>query len=120
MKNHYEIVILVHPDRSDQVATITQKYRDMIAEEKGLVHRFEDWGRKQLAYPINNVRKAHYILMNIECSVELLNELKSLFKFNDAILRSLVLAKQGAITTPSPMMADKTPASRQGSEKESY
>ncbi len=110
MKNHYEIVLLVHPDRSDQVVTITQKYRDMIAEEKGLVHRYEDWGRKQLAYPINNVRKAHYILMNIECSVELLNEFKSLFKFNDAILRSLVLARKEAISSPSPMMADKSSA----------
>lgn len=117
MKKHYEIVLLVHPDRSDQVATITQKYRDMIAGEKGLVHRYEDWGRRQLAYPINKVRKAHYILMNIECSIELLNELKSLFKYNDAILRSLVLVQSEAVTVPSQMMVEKSSSRDEKSDR---
>jgi small subunit ribosomal protein S6 len=105
MNKHYEIVLLIHPDRSDQVNAMVQRYQDAVVAASGKVHRYEDWGRLQLAYPIKKVRKAHYILMNIESSVEMLNELKSMFKYNDAIIRSLVLLKDSAETGPSPMVA---------------
>ncbi len=107
MKRHYEIVLLIHPDCSEQVADMVQRYREIIDADGGTIHRYEDWGRRQLAYPINNnkVRKAHYILLNIECSIPVLAELKDLFRYNDAIIRELVLIKDKAITEPSPMVA---------------
>ncbi len=105
MKRHYEIVLLIHPDRSEQIGTMMQRYNDIITADDGVMHRFEDWGRRQLAYPINKVRKAHYLLMNIECSIDVVNELKQLFKYNDAVIRCLVLKKDSAITEPSPMVA---------------
>ncbi|MDX2164086.1 MAG: 30S ribosomal protein S6 [Gammaproteobacteria bacterium] len=104
---HYEIVFMVHPDRSDQVNGMVERYKGMISQSKGKVHRFEDWGRRQLAYPINKVHKAHYILMNIECDDKTLNEIKDNFKYNDAIIRNLVLRCDRAITEPSPLVKSK-------------
>jgi small subunit ribosomal protein S6 len=100
---HYEIVFLVHPDQSEQVPAMIERYRSMIESAQGRIHRLEDWGRRQLAYPINKVHKAHYVLMNIECPLETLRELESAFRFNDAVLRSLVIGRKRAITTPSPL-----------------
>ncbi|MCA1799327.1 MAG: 30S ribosomal protein S6 [Xanthomonadaceae bacterium] len=100
---HYEIVFLVHPDQSDQVPAMVERYRSMIETTGGTIHRLEDWGRRQLAYPIQKVHKAHYVLMNIECSQEALNELQSAFRFNDAVLRNLVTVRPSADTEPSPL-----------------
>jgi len=100
---HYEIVFLVHPDQSKKVPAMIDRYRSMIESQNGKVHRLEDWGRRQLAYPINKVHKAHYVLFNIECALETLRELESAFKFNDAVIRSMVLARKEAITEISPM-----------------
>jgi small subunit ribosomal protein S6 len=100
---HYEVVFLVHPDQSEQVPAMTARYRGVVEEKGGKVHRLEDWGRRQLAYPINKIHKAHYVLMNIECDGASLEELKTLFKFNDAVLRDLVLSRKDAITDPSPI-----------------
>jgi small subunit ribosomal protein S6 len=99
---HYEIVFLVHPDQSDQVAAMIDRYRSMIESDGGKIHRLEDWGRRQLAYPINKVHKAHYVLMNVECSREALEELESAFRFNDAVVRSLVVKRSGPDNEPSP------------------
>ena len=104
---HYEIVFMVHPDRSDQVSGMVERYKTMISQSKGKVHRFEDWGRRQLAYPINKVHKAHYILMNVECDDKTLNEIKDNFKYNDAIIRNLVLRCERPITEPSPLVKSK-------------
>lgn len=101
---HYEVVILIHPDQSEQVPGMLERYEGIIAKNQGLIHRKEDWGRRQLAYPINNLHKAHYILLNIECTQETLDELKHLFKFNDAILRNLIIKCKAAVTKPSIMM----------------
>lgn len=101
---HYEIVFMVHPDQSEQVPAMVERYKKVIDDGKGIIHRFEDWGRRQLAYPINKVHKAHYILMNIECEQAIVDELENAFRFNDAVLRSFVLRCKEAITTPSPMM----------------
>jgi len=100
---HYEIVFLVHPDQSEQVPAMTQRYRGTIEGKGGKIHRLEDWGRRQLAYPINKMHKAHYVLMNIECDGETLAELESAFRFNDAVLRSLVIKRHSAVTTASPL-----------------
>ena len=100
---HYEIVLLIHPDQSGQVPAMTERYQAQIKEKGGLVHRFEDWGRRQLAYTIEKVHKAHYILMNIECDAKCREDLEHGFRYNDAILRFLILAKEGAETSPSPM-----------------
>lgn len=104
MNKHYEIVFLVNADQSDQVPVLVQRYRSLVEEHNGVVHRYEDWGRRSLAYPINKASKAHYILLNIECNDEVLNELNHNFRFNDAIIRSLVLKRRKAITTPSVML----------------
>ena len=101
---HYEIVILVHPDQSSQVSAMAQRYQSMIKEGNGQIHRFEDWGRRQLAYPINKVHKAHYLLMNIECAKSVIHELENSFRYNDAVIRNLILKCNGAITSPSPIM----------------
>lgn len=98
---HYEIVFMVHPDQSEQVPGMVERYQTLIQKNNGVIHRTEDWGRRQLAYPINKIHKAHYILMNIECSNETLLELKNTFRFNDAIIRSLVLQCEQAVTEPS-------------------
>ena len=95
---HYEIVFLVHPDQTSQVAAMIERYRAIVEDTSGTVHRLEDWGRRQLAYPIKKLQKAHYVLMNVECNQEALDELQSAFRFNDAVLRNMVLAKKEAIT----------------------
>jgi len=100
---HYEIVFLVHPDQSEQVPAMVEKYQGMVTQAGGQVHRSEDWGRRQLAHPINKVHKAHYALLNVECPFDVIQEIKSAFKFNDAVLRSMVLARAEAITEASPM-----------------
>lgn len=113
---HYEIVFLVHPDQSEQVPAMVERYRSIIESAQGRVHRLEDWGRRQLAFPINKVHKAHYVLMNIECSLETLRELESSFKFSDAVLRSLVISRREAVTAPSPMMKEQEEEARRASE----
>ena len=100
---HYEIVFLVHPDQSEQVPAMIDRYKSTIEGNDGNIHRLEDWGRRQLAYNINKIHKAHYVLMNIECSQEVLDELESAFKFNDAVLRHLVIRKDSAETEVSPL-----------------
>jgi small subunit ribosomal protein S6 len=100
---HYEIVFLVHPDQSEQVPAMVERYRGMVQESGGTVHRLEDWGRRQLAYPINKLHKAHYVLMNIECGAEALAELESNFRFNDAVIRSITIKMDKAVTEPSPL-----------------
>lgn len=104
---HYEIVFLVHPDQSEQVPAMVDRYRSMIEGAKGKIHRFEDWGRRQLAYPINKVHKAHYVLMNIECNEDTLAELENAFRYNDAVIRKLVLQRKEAITAPSSLSKSK-------------
>ena len=100
---HYEIIILVHPDQSEQVPAMIERYQGIITSNKGKVHRLEDWGRRLLAYPINKIHKAHYVLMNIECGGESLNQLTDAFRFNDAVLRNLVIKKNKVVTQPSPL-----------------
>ena len=104
---HYEMVFIVHPDQSEQVPAMIERYRTMVTGHKGLIHRLEDWGRRQLAYPIQKVHKAHYVLMNIECDQETLGELEHAFKFNDAVLRHLIVATTEAKVAPSPMMKEE-------------
>src|SRR5438067_9557646 len=104
---HYEIVFIVHPDQSEQVPGMVERYRTMVSGQGGRIHRLEDWGRRQLAYPVAKVHKAHYVLMNIECSNETLTELEHAFKFNDAVLRHLIVAMREAVVTPSPMMKEE-------------
>lgn len=101
---HYEIVFLVHPDQSEQVPAMVERYEAVVGKHGGIIHRKEDWGRRQLAYTIQDVHKAHYILLNIECNQEALDELKNMFKFNDAILRNLIINKKEAITGESALM----------------
>jgi small subunit ribosomal protein S6 len=100
---HYEIVFLVHPDQSEQVSAMIDRYRSMIEGNGGTIHRLEDWGRRQLAYPINKVHKAHYVLMNIECNQETVDQLNSAFRFNDAVIRDLVIRRDKAVTEASPL-----------------
>jgi len=109
---HFEIVFLVHPDQSEQVPAMVERYRSTIEERGGQIHRLEDWGRRQLAYPIEKLHKAHYVLMNIECDREALEELENAFRFNDAVLRNLTIRRNAAVTEPSPM-------AKTGEEKES-
>lgn len=101
---HYEIVFLVHPDQSEQVPAMVEKYQQVFTSQGGSVHRLEDWGRRQLAYPINKVHKAHYVLMNVECDVAQLDEVTTAFRFNDAVIRHLVVTADEAVTEVSPMM----------------
>ena len=116
---HYEVTLIVHPDQSSQVTTMIEKYKELITSGGGIVHRDEDWGRKHLAYPINKIYKAHYLMMNIECDKETLDKLNYNFRFNDAILRNLIMSKKEAITEPSIMVteADKEKVKDQGKEK---
>jgi small subunit ribosomal protein S6 len=104
---HYEIVFIVHPDQSEQVPAMVERYKTLVTAQGGQIHRLEDWGRRQLAYPIQKMHKAHYVLMNIECDGATLAELEHGFKFNDAVLRSLVIKMKKAVTTPSPMMKEE-------------
>ena len=103
---HYEIVFLVHPDQSEQVPAMVERYRNMITGSGGAVHREEDWGRRQLEFPIKKIHKAHYVLMNVECSQQVLDDIESAFRFNDAVLRHLTLSCQGPITEKSAMMKE--------------
>ena len=104
---HSEIVLLVHPDQSELVPAMIDRYRSLIEGDGGRIHRLEDWGRRQLAYPIHKVHKAHYVLMNIECTQNVLDELKSAFRFNDAVLRDLIIVRKEAVTEPSPLAKSK-------------
>ena len=124
---HYEIVLLVHPDQSDQVVGMVERYLTHIKEAEGQIHRLEDWGRRQLAYPINKVHKAHYVLLNIEAGQQTLDELEELFRYNDAIIRSLVIRRDEAITEESPLAksaeekrARKASTRRSDSNQEDY
>jgi len=98
---HYEVVFIVHPDQSEQVTSMVERYRNIIESEGGKIHRLEDWGRRQLAYPIAKVHKAHYVLFNMECNQEALDQINSAFRFNDAVLRNIVISRKEAITEPS-------------------
>ena len=104
---HYEIVFIVHPDQSEQVPAMVERYKTLVTSHGGQIHRLEDWGRRQLAYPIQKLHKAHYVLMNIECNGEVLAELEHGFKFNDAVLRHLTIKMKRAVTEPSPMMKEE-------------
>ncbi len=110
---HYEIVFLVHPDQSDQVPAMVEKYKDFVESDGGTVHRLEDWGRRQLAYPINKIHKAHYVLMNIECGDKALEEIETAFRFNDAVLRNMVMRVKEAVTEASPLAKSREEESRE-------
>ncbi len=119
---HYEIVVMVHPDQSDQVPAMTERYKAMVEGDGGKVHRLEDWGRRQLAYAIAKLHKAHYVLMNVECSDKALAELENAFRFNDAVIRKLVVRVETAVTTQSPLFKlpeeDKKPEYKQRQQAE--
>ena len=104
---HYEVVFMVHPDQSEQVPAMIARYRELIDKSGGKIHRLEDWGRRQMAYPIYKLYKSHYVLMNMECNVETTAKLQDLFRYNDAVLRNLIIQKDRAVTDPSPMMTKK-------------
>ena len=104
---HYEVVFMVHPDQSEQVSAMVERYRSMIESDGGSIHRLEDWGRRQLAFPINKVHKAHYVLMNLECTQDALGGLTSAFKFNDAVIRHLIIRRDTVPTEPSPLAKSK-------------
>ena len=104
---HYEIVFIVHPDQSEQFPAMVERYRTLVTGKNGQIHRLEDWGRRQLAYPIQKIHKAHYVLMNIECDQETLDEMEHAFKFNDAVLRHLTIKMKAAVVTPSAMMREE-------------
>jgi small subunit ribosomal protein S6 len=104
---HYEIVFIVHPDQSEQVPAMVERYRTLVQSKGGKIHRLEDWGRRQMTYPIQKMHKAHYVLMNIECNNETLDEIEHAFKFNDAVLRHLTVKMSEAVTAPSPMMKEE-------------
>ena len=110
---HYEIVFIVHPDQSEQVPAMVERYRTLLTANAGHIHRLEDWGRRQLAYPIQKIHKAHYVLMNIECNQETLDELEHAFRFNDAVLRHLTVKTKAAVVEPSAMMKEERPRSMQ-------
>lgn len=114
---HYEIVILVHPDQSEQVTAMVERYTGIITDAGGAVHRLEDWGRRHLAYPINKIHKAHYILMNVECTGEALDELSHNFRFNDAIIRDMVIRRKEAVTDVSPIKASEGREERKYEER---
>ena len=115
---HYEIVLLIHPDQSEQVPAMLERYRDMVTAGKGLVHRTEDWGRRRLAYMISDVHKAHYVMLNVECDLETLRELEKNFKFNDSIVRNLVIRRARAVTEQSALAKVKAEEERMDAEKQ--
>lgn len=115
---HYEVVFLVHPNQSEQVPAMIERYKALIEGANGTIHRLEDWGRRQMAYPINNVHKAHYVLMNIECGQETLDELDNLFRYNDAVLRNMVIRCKEAITEPSPIKAAEARDDRKSNRRD--
>src|SRR6056300_1492855 len=107
MMRHYEIVFMVHPDQSEQVPAMIEKYTGILTQEGGQIHRLEDWGRRQLAYPIEKLHKAHYVLINAEATAEAVEELETTFRFNDIVLRNMVMRTKGAVTEPSPMKKEE-------------
>jgi small subunit ribosomal protein S6 len=113
---HYEIVFLVHPDQSEQVPAMIERYSGIVTQKQGKIHRVEDWGRRQLAYPIDKILKAHYVLMNIECDKETLDELSNAFRYNDAVIRNLVLNVKKAVKEPSPLLKEKDSRTEGGHE----
>lgn len=115
---HYEVVFLVHPDQSEQVPAMIERYRALIQADGGQIHRLEDWGRRQLAYPIQKIHKAHYVMMNIECSQNALAELNDAFRFNDAVIRDMVIKMDAAETEPSFMMKEEEQRPRRSSADE--
>lgn len=114
---HYEVVFMVHPDQSEQVPAMIERYTTLIQENGGQIHRMEDWGRRHLAYPINKLVKAHYVLMNIECNDDTMNELSDIFRYNDAVIRNLVVRMKEAVTTASPMKANEARQTERQAEK---
>jgi small subunit ribosomal protein S6 len=116
---HYEIVFLVHPNQSEQVPAMVERYTGVIEGADGKIHRMEDWGRRQLAYPINNAHKAHYILMNVECSQDVLDELENMFRYNDAVLRNMFIRRKEAITDVSPIKAAESREERKPRREDS-
>ena len=119
---HYEIVFLVHPNQSEQVPAMVERYTKLIEESEGKIHRLEDWGRRHLAYPINKIHKAHYVLMNVECAQETLDELTNIFRYNDAVIRNMVVRRKDAVTEVSPIKAaegreERRPRREERSEK---
>jgi small subunit ribosomal protein S6 len=104
---HYEIIFLVHPDQSEQVPGMIERYSNIVTQRKGTISRMEDWGRRQLAYPIDKILKAHYVLMNVECDKEAIDELSNAFRFNDAVIRNLILSVKTASTEPSPLLKER-------------
>ncbi|MCW8931787.1 MAG: 30S ribosomal protein S6 [Gammaproteobacteria bacterium] len=114
---HYEIVFLVHPDQSEQVPAMIERYRSTIESASGSIHRLEDWGRRQLAYPINKIHKAHYVLMNVECEPASIDELTHAFRFNDAVIRNLIISMKGPYTDASPLAKEKEESSSDSSQK---
>ncbi|MCU7834344.1 MAG: 30S ribosomal protein S6 [gamma proteobacterium symbiont of Taylorina sp.] len=117
---HYEIVFLVHPDQSEQVPAMIERYRSTIEANNGTIHRLEDWGRRQMAYPINKIHKAHYILMNVECEPANIDELTHAFRFNDAVIRNLIISMKEPVTEASPLVKEKeeAPAERNSVRKD--
>ncbi|HCH22953.1 MAG TPA: 30S ribosomal protein S6 [Oceanospirillaceae bacterium] len=114
---HYEIVFLVHPDQSEQVPTMIERYKSAIEADGGAIHRLEDWGRRHLAYPINKIHKAHYVLMNVECTGVALEELESNFRYNDAVIRNMVVRMKAAVTGDSPIKAAESREDRRRQER---
>jgi small subunit ribosomal protein S6 len=114
---HYEIVFLVHPDQSEQVPDMIERYKSMLESEGGLIHRLEDWGRRHLAYPIDKIHKAHYVLMNVECSNTTMEALENTFRYNDAVIRSMVMRMKTAVTEESPIKAAETREWRRRQER---
>ena len=113
---HYEVVFVVHPDQSDQVPAMIERYQAIVENQNGQIHRLEDWGRRQLAYPINKIHKAHYVLMNIECSTAAVNEISEAFRFNDAVIRHLIIKRKKAVTEASPLVKAKEGAASKSDE----
>lgn len=111
---HYEVMFLVHPDQSEQVPSMIERYSNIVTEASGTVHRLEDWGRRQLAYSINKIHKAHYVLLNVECASEVRDELENAFRFNDAVIRSLIIRRDNAVTEASPMLKAAASDTRRG------
>ena len=116
---HYEIVFIVHPDQSEQVPAMVERYKGIVTSRNGRIHRLEDWGRRQLAYPIQKMHKAHYVLMNVECDLETVGELEHSFRFNDAVLRHLTVQMNRPVTEPSPMMKQEKSRSLTGNGEQS-
>jgi small subunit ribosomal protein S6 len=115
---HYEIVFMVHPDQSEQVAGMIERYTGSITEAGGTVHRLEDWGRRQLAYPINKLHKAHYVLMNVEADQAVIDELETAFRFNDAVIRNMIMRTKAAVSEPSIMLKQKEERNERAAKRE--